>query len=82
MPTDQIFYSDRYSDARFEYRHVILPHDLAKYVPKNHRMTETEWRNLGIQQSTGWVHFMTHNPEPHVICFRMKKIEGNQQNGN
>lgn len=43
-------------------RHVILPPEMVKYVPRNHRMTETEWRNIGIQQSTGWVHFMTHNP--------------------
>lgn len=33
-------------------------------------MTETEWRNLGVQQSPGWVHYMMHAPEPHVILFR------------
>ena len=21
-------------------------------------MTETEWRNLGVQQSPGWIHYM------------------------
>ena len=31
-----------------ECRHVTLPPDLAKLVPRNHLMTETEWRNLGI----------------------------------
>lgn len=41
-------------------------------VPKNHLMTETEWRNLGVQQSVGWVHYMIHTPEPHVILFRRK----------
>jgi hypothetical protein len=25
-------------------------------------MTETEWRNLGVQQSPGWVHYMMHTP--------------------
>jgi len=25
-------------------------------------MTETEWRNLGVQQSPGWVHYMIHVP--------------------
>ena len=30
-----------------ECRHVTLPPDLAKEVPRNYLMTETEWRNLG-----------------------------------
>nr|CAH7738759.1 unnamed protein product [Callosobruchus chinensis] len=33
-------------------------------------MTESEWRNLGVQQSPGWVHYMLHTPEPHVLLFR------------
>ncbi|KAJ8316461.1 hypothetical protein KUTeg_006475 [Tegillarca granosa] len=61
MPVDQISYSER---------HVILPPDIAKLVPKNHLMTETEWRNIGVQQSPGWVHYMVHTPEPHVLLFR------------
>jgi len=44
------------------YRHVILPIDIARHVPKTHLMTETEWRNLGVQQSPGWVHYMMHGP--------------------
>ncbi|XP_043678838.1 cyclin-dependent kinases regulatory subunit 1-like isoform X2 [Vespula pensylvanica] len=51
MPVDQIQYSERYTDDNYEYRHVILPIDLAKHVPKTHLMSETEWRNLGVQQS-------------------------------
>ncbi|XP_044314695.1 cyclin-dependent kinases regulatory subunit isoform X1 [Drosophila rhopaloa] len=74
MPADQIQYSEKYFDDNFEYRHVILPPDLAKHVPKAHLMTETEWRNLGVQQSPGWVHYMVHAPEPHVILFRRKRI--------
>ncbi|KAL5020568.1 hypothetical protein ScPMuIL_003460 [Solemya velum] len=70
MPTDQISYSEKYYDEKFEYRHVILPPDIAKLVPKNHLMTETEWRNLGVQQSPGWIHYMVHSPEPHVLLFR------------
>lgn len=53
-----------------DYRHVILPNDLARLVSKTHLMTETEWRNLGVQQSPGWVHYMLHAPEPHVLLFR------------
>jgi len=43
-------------------RHVILPEDLAKTLPVTHLMTETEWRNIGIQMSTGWKHYMRHEP--------------------
>ena len=35
---------------------------MAKHVPKTHLMTETEWRNLGVQQSPGWVHYLMHSP--------------------
>nr|CAH0099771.1 unnamed protein product [Daphnia galeata] len=61
-PNTEIQYSDKYTDENFEYRHVILPPEMAKLVPRTHLMTETEWRNLGVQQSPGWVHYMVHNP--------------------
>ncbi|KAJ0172022.1 hypothetical protein K1T71_011995 [Dendrolimus kikuchii] len=75
MPVDQIQYSERYTDDVYEYRHVILPPDIARLVPKSHLMTETEWRNLGVQQSPGWLHFMVHNPEPHVLLFRRPRTD-------
>lgn len=50
-------------------RHVVLPRELAKQVPKSHLMTEDEWRRLGVQQSLGWIHYMIHEPglctQPH-----------------
>ena len=52
------------------FRHVMLPPDISKLVPKTHLMTETEWRNLGVQQSPGWIHYMMHGPEPHILLFR------------
>lgn len=70
MPVEHIQYSEKYFDEKYEYRHVILPPELAKMVPRPHLMTETEWRNLGVQQSPGWVHYMLHIPEPHVLLFR------------
>ncbi|BFZ13827.1 hypothetical protein BsWGS_16866 [Bradybaena similaris] len=70
MAYDQITYSDKYYDDKYEYRHVMLPVKLAKQVPKNHLMTETEWRNIGVQQSPGWVHYMVHAPERHILLFR------------
>ena len=52
-------------------RHVILPKEIAKRLP-NKLMREDEWRNLGVQQSEGWVHFMRHNPGKHIHLFRLK----------
>ena len=70
MPNKDIYYSDKYTDETHEYRHVMLPKDLAKLVPKTHLMSEAEWRNLGVQQSLGWIHYMLHEPEPHILMFR------------
>ena len=53
MSKKDIYYSDKYTDEKYEYRHVMLPKDLAKLVPKTHLMSEAEWRNLGVQQSLG-----------------------------
>lgn len=35
---------------------------MVKLVPKTHLMSEAEWRAIGVQQSKGWVHYMTHSP--------------------
>ena len=40
MPPKQIYYSDKYFDDHYEYRHVMLPKDLAKLVPKNHLVND------------------------------------------
>ncbi|KAG7225510.1 hypothetical protein INR49_027506 [Caranx melampygus] len=75
MSHKQIYYSDKYDDDKYEYRHVMLPKDIAKRVPKTHLMSETEWRNLGVQQSQGWVHYMIHQPGMVILnqgqCFKI-----------
>jgi len=63
-------YSDKYSDDQYEYRHVILPKDVAKSIPSHRLLSDAEWRALGVQQSRGWVHYATHRPEPHILLFR------------
>ncbi|KAL3319996.1 Cyclin-dependent kinases regulatory subunit 2 [Cichlidogyrus casuarinus] len=55
--------------------HVHLPRDLASKVPRDKLMTEHQWRALGIQQSLGWVHYMIHKPEPHIILFRRPRTD-------
>jgi len=69
------YYSDKYTDDKFEYRHVHIPREWVKAMPKDRTMTEQEWRELGVQQSQGWVHYMIHEPEPHVLLFR-RAIKG------
>lgn len=74
MPQKNILYSEKYYDENFEYRHVQIPPEMAKTVPKK-LMTEDEWRAFGIQQSHGWIHYMIHEPEPHILLFR-RPIKG------
>ena len=69
----KILYSEKYYDDENEYRHVILPKDLARYVPRGRLMDEAEWRQLGVQQSVGWRHYMIHKPEPHILLYRRTK---------
>jgi len=40
--------------------HVILPKELAKGLPKSRLLSESEWRNIGVQQSRGWQHYAIH----------------------
>ncbi|KAJ2063474.1 hypothetical protein GGI17_001690 [Coemansia sp. S146] len=69
-----IYYSERYNDDDFEYRHVSMPEGLRRYLPNPPRiMEEIEWRSLGVQQSAGWEHYMVHVPEPHVLLFKRVK---------
>jgi cyclin-dependent kinase regulatory subunit CKS1 len=66
-----IDYSDKYSDATYEYRHVTLPHAIAIKLPNTMRLlTEKDWRRLGVSLSPGWVHYDIYKPEPHVLLFR------------
>ncbi|KAK8799448.1 hypothetical protein WA158_005997 [Blastocystis sp. Blastoise] len=67
-----IDYSDKYYDEEYEYRHVILPKDLAYQVPKGKLLSEAEWRGLGIKMSLGWEHYGSHRPEPNILLFRRR----------
>ena len=67
---DEIEYSDKYHDDQYEYRHVLLPKDIYKKMPKGRLLSEFEWRGLGVQQSKGWAHYEIHKPEPYILLFR------------
>ncbi|DBA76349.1 hypothetical protein WJX77_010816 [Trebouxia sp. C0004] len=90
MPPNQIQYSEKYFDDVYEYRHVVLPSDIAALLPKGRLLSENEWRGIGVQQSRGWVHYAIHKPEPHIMLFRRPKnyqqnqgiaIQAQQANG-
>ena len=50
--------------------------DIAKLLPVPKRlMSEYEWRNLGVQQSLGWVHYMLHDPEPHILVRSPSRLD-------
>lgn len=44
------------------FRHVLLPKEFVKLLPKKRLMTEKEWRSLGVTQSRGWIHYLIHEP--------------------
>ena len=50
----------------------MLPKELSKLVPKDHLMSETEWRSIGVQQSRGWQHYLIHEPGIFFIPFIFK----------
>lgn len=71
MNTQDIEYSEKYHDDMYEYRHVILPREIAKRISDPPKILEEEqWRGIGIQQSRGWAHYEIHKPEPHILLFR------------
>ncbi|XP_020805358.1 cyclin-dependent kinases regulatory subunit-like [Drosophila serrata] len=72
---NRIYYSPKYYDDTYEYRHVVLPREMVYMVPRTRLMSEYEWRSLGVQQSPGWVHYMIHDPEPHILLFRRPKTD-------
>ncbi|KAI8473858.1 MAG: cyclin dependent kinase regulatory subunit [Monoraphidium minutum] len=79
MAQHSIQYSEKYYDDVYEYRHVVLPPEIANHLPKNRLLEENEWRALGVQQSRGWVHYAVHRPEPHIMLFRRAKGYGQPQ---
>ncbi len=65
-----IEYSEKYQDSTYEYRHVVVPKDLASQLPRGRLVQEEEWRRLGVQQSKGWQNYAIHKPEQNILLFR------------
>ncbi|KAI8053133.1 regulatory subunit of cyclin-dependent kinase [Gilbertella persicaria] len=72
--SSQIVYSNYYFDDEHEYKHVVLPKNLANWLPKPPKLLEpAQWIELGVYQTSGWEHYMIYAPEPHVLLFRREK---------
>ncbi|KAI9334799.1 cyclin-dependent kinase regulatory subunit-domain-containing protein [Pilaira anomala] len=69
-----IHYSDYYYDDTYEYRHVLIPEGLRRWLPRRRLLSEAECLDLGITQSTGWMHYMVYAPEPYIMLFRREKF--------
>lgn len=71
---DMIEYSEKYSDDKYEYRHVILTKEMAQELWRvshgRRLLQDSEWRGLGVQGGPGWAHYAIHQPEPHILLFR------------
>eukprot|EP01103_Thecamoeba_quadrilineata_P006813 TRINITY_DN16546_c0_g1_i1.p1 TRINITY_DN16546_c0_g1~~TRINITY_DN16546_c0_g1_i1.p1 ORF type:complete len:112 (+),score=19.97 TRINITY_DN16546_c0_g1_i1:48-383(+) len=83
---DKIYYSEKYEDDEFQYRHVILPKELYALIKSagigERLLKENEWRSLGVQGSLGWCHYALHKPEPHILLFRRNiEIARSQEGG-
>jgi cyclin-dependent kinase regulatory subunit CKS1 len=79
--TTHIQYSDKYQDDEYEYRHVILPNNIYKLIPRGRLLSDKEWRDIGIQQSRGWIHYALWKPEPHILLFRRLLTKTNGTSG-
>ncbi|KAI9305081.1 regulatory subunit of cyclin-dependent kinase [Cunninghamella echinulata] len=70
-----------YADDKYQYRHITLPKEIADYLPDSMcLLKESEYRQLGVEISAGWEHYMIHAPEPNILLLRRshelsKKIE-------
>lgn len=49
---------------------MILPKELQRSLP-DRLLTETEWRQLGVQQSRGWVHYAIHKYVLITLCLSL-----------
>ncbi len=70
---EEIEHSEKYEDDCFEYKHVVLTKELYEKMPKGRLLSESEWRELGVSQTRGWVHYTIYKPEPQILLFKRPK---------
>ena len=74
------YYSDKYTDDKFEYRHVHIPREWVKAMPKDRTMTEQEWRELGkfsfqmVSNYADEMETLSFIPVMSVLYFPLSKV--------
>ena len=64
-------YSKKYYDENFEYRHIKVPNNVLYVLPKPPILLSTiDMEKIGLKLSDGWVNYLRHKPEPHILLVR------------
>lgn len=64
-------YSKKYYDEEFEYRHVKVPDLVLEKLPKPPvLLSQADMTNIGLHLSQGWINYLRHKPEPHILLVR------------
>ena len=63
-------YSRKYIDDLYEYRNVVISIAKIEMIPHRTLLNEDQWRSLGINQDSSWIHYTYYIPEPNVLMFR------------
>ena len=66
-------YSNIIEDRSYQYRQVTTNKDIANLVQEKGLLNETEWREIGINMSRGWMHYTVYALEPTILLFRRLK---------
>ncbi|ORX58198.1 CKS-domain-containing protein [Hesseltinella vesiculosa] len=73
-----IKWSLTYYDDVYQYRHYILPLEIAQHLPRNKLLSRKELLEYGLSLSDFWEHYMIHRPEPHIILLRRTKKQAEE----
>jgi cyclin-dependent kinase regulatory subunit CKS1 len=73
---NEIVYSERYYAEGYEWRFVRLPKEITRSKPSR-ILSVREWRELGVQMSTGWENYVYYTHERNVLLFKRPVEEPN-----
>eukprot|EP00775_Hariotina_reticulata_P005042 gene5042-5284_t len=68
MAHNNIQYSEKYYDDVFEYRHVVLPPEIAQHLPKNRLLSEVKFGMQSFPQQSDLGHANVLQPS---VIYRM-----------
>lgn len=66
----RIEHSGKYEDARFQFKHVKLPREVFRQMPRGRLLSRDELDALGVSHGPQWEQYCLFRNEPHVLLFR------------